>query len=70
LKTIARNENQEAIKVMVKHGVKIVNPSKDQIDEFRRLSDDAMGGISGKAFSRTAMNDVTSQLINYRKGVK
>jgi TRAP-type C4-dicarboxylate transport system substrate-binding protein len=70
LKTIARNENQEAIKVMVKHGVKIVNPSKDQLDEFRRLSDDAMGGISGKAFSRTAMNDVTSQLINYRKGVK
>lgn len=70
LKTTARNENQEAIKVMVKHGVKVVTPSKEQIDELRKLSDDAMGRISGKAFSRTTMDDVSSQLSQYRKGVK
>jgi TRAP-type C4-dicarboxylate transport system substrate-binding protein len=70
LKAIARNENQEAIKVMVKHGVKIVTPSKDQIDELRKLSNDGMVRITGKAFSRKTMDDVTSQLTNYRKGVK
>ena len=70
LKAVARNENQEAIKVMVKHGVKIVTPSKEQIDELRKLSNDGMARITGKAFSRTTFDDVTSQLINYRKGVK
>jgi TRAP-type C4-dicarboxylate transport system substrate-binding protein len=70
LKAVARNENQEATRVMVKQGVKIVTPSKDQIDELRKLSNDAMGRISGKSFSRTTLDDVTSQLINYRKGVK
>jgi TRAP-type C4-dicarboxylate transport system substrate-binding protein len=70
LKAVARNENQEAIKVMVKQRVKIITPSKDQIDDLRKLSNDAMGRITGKAFSRTTVDDVTSQLINYRKGVK
>ena len=70
LKAVARNENQDAIKVMVKQGVKIVTPSKEQIDELRKLSNDAMGGITGKAFSRTTVDQVTSLLTNYRKGVK
>jgi TRAP-type C4-dicarboxylate transport system substrate-binding protein len=70
LKTIARNENQEATRVMMKQGVKVITPSKDQIDELRKLSNDAMGRISGKAFSRTTVDDVNSQLTNYRKGAK
>ncbi|MCX5806657.1 MAG: TRAP transporter substrate-binding protein DctP [Proteobacteria bacterium] len=70
LKATTRNENKEATRIMVKQGVKIVTPSKDQIDELRKLSNDAMGRISGKAFSRTTVDDVTSQLTNYRKGLK
>ncbi len=70
LKATARNENQEATRVMVKQGVKVITPSKDQIDELRKLSNDAMGRISGKAFSRTTVDDVNSQLTNYRKGAK
>jgi TRAP-type C4-dicarboxylate transport system substrate-binding protein len=70
LKATARNENQEAIKVMVKQGVKIVTPSKGQVDELRKLSDDAMGRITGTAFSRKTVDQVTSLLANYRKGVK
>jgi TRAP-type transport system periplasmic protein len=70
LKAVARNENQDAIKVMVKQGVKVITPSKEQIDELRKLSNDAMGGITGKAFSRTTVDQVTSLLANYRKGVK
>jgi TRAP-type C4-dicarboxylate transport system substrate-binding protein len=70
LKATARNENQEAIKVMVKQGVKIVTPSKGQVDELRKLSDDAMGRITGTAFSRKTVDQVTSLLANYRKGVR
>lgn len=70
LKITARSDNQEATRVMVKHGIKIVNPSKEQINELQKLSRDAMGNITGKAFSRTTLDDVTAHLEKYRKGAK
>ena len=70
LKTITRNENRDAIKVMVKNGVKIITPSKDQIDEYKRLSNKAMGHISGQTFSKKVLDEVTSLLESYRKGGK
>jgi TRAP-type C4-dicarboxylate transport system substrate-binding protein len=70
LKTIARNENQEATRIMVRQGIKMVNPSKEQIDELRKLSNDAMTRISGKAFSLKTVDDVNSILTDYRKGMK
>ena len=70
LKIITRNENRDAIKVMVKNGVKIITPSKDQIDEYKRLSNKAMGHISGQTFSNKVLDEVTSLLESYRKGGK
>jgi TRAP-type transport system periplasmic protein len=70
LKAVARKENQEAIRVMVKQGVKIIDPSKGQVDELRKLSHDAMDRIIGTAFSRKTVDEVNSLLANYRKGVK
>jgi len=70
LKAVARNENQDAIRVMVKQGVKVVNPSGAQVDELRKLSHDAMDHIVGTAFSRKTVDDVNSLLANYRKGAK
>ena len=70
LKIITRNENRDAIKVMVKNGVKIVTPTKDQIDEYKRLSNKAMGQIRGHTFSQKVLEDVTSLLENYRRGGK
>jgi len=70
LKTAVRKENQEAIKVMTKQGVKVVTPSKEQVDDLRQLSNEAMGRIIGQSFSRKTMDDVMSQLNNYRKGTK
>jgi TRAP-type C4-dicarboxylate transport system substrate-binding protein len=67
LKTVTRNENQEAIKVMAKHGVKIITPSKDQIDEFKRLSNKVMSHISGQTFSQKVLGEVTSLLESYRR---
>ena len=70
LKAVTRNENRDAIRVMTKHGVKIVTPSKDQIDEYKRLSNKAMGHISGQTFSKKVLDEVTSLLESYRKGGK
>jgi len=70
LKIITRNENRDAIKVMVKNGAKIITSSKDQIDEYKRLSNKAMGHIRGQTFSQKVLDDVTSLLENYRRGGK
>jgi TRAP-type C4-dicarboxylate transport system substrate-binding protein len=66
LKTVIRNENQEAIQVMKKHGTKIVTPSKDQIDEFKRLSNQAMNRLS-QSFSKKVLNEVSSVLEGNRR---
>ncbi|MBN1254265.1 MAG: TRAP transporter substrate-binding protein DctP [Deltaproteobacteria bacterium] len=70
LKTVTRSENQEAITVMKKHGVKIITPSADQIAEFKRLSDTAMARLVNKSFSKKVMDEVTTDLEIYRKGKK
>jgi len=70
LKVVTRNENREAIKVMTKQGMKIITPSKDQIDEFKKLSNKAMGHITGQSFSKKVFDEVTSSLENYRRGGK
>jgi len=70
LKIITRNENREAIKVMTKQGVKIITPSGDQVEEYKRLSSKAMGHISGQTFSKKMFDEVTSFLENYRRGEK
>jgi TRAP-type C4-dicarboxylate transport system substrate-binding protein len=70
LKAVTRNENREAINVMTKQGVKIITPSKEQIDEFKKLSNKAMGHITGQSFSKKVFDEVTSSLENYRKGGK
>ena len=70
LKVITRNENRDAMKVMVKNGVKIITSSKDQIDEYKRLSNKAMGHVSGQTFSKKVLDEVTSLLEGYRRGGK
>jgi TRAP-type C4-dicarboxylate transport system substrate-binding protein len=70
LKIITRNENRDAIKVMVKNGAKIITSSKDQIDEYKRVSNKAMGHISGHTFSKKVFDEVASLLENYRRGGK
>jgi TRAP-type C4-dicarboxylate transport system substrate-binding protein len=68
LKLVIRKENQEAIKVMVKHGVKLINPSEDQIEDFKRISKNAMINQTGKSFSARVKDAVLTYLEEYRKG--
>jgi hypothetical protein len=58
------------MKVMVKNGVKIITSSKSQIDEYKRLSNNAVGHIRGPTFSKKVFDEVTSFLESYRKGGK
>jgi len=68
LKTITRKENEEALKVMEKHGVTLVTSPKDQVAEFKRLSDKAMARLIGHAFSKKVVDEVAAHLETYRKG--
>lgn len=68
LKTVTRDENRDSVKVMTKQGVKLIMPSKDQIDEFKKLSNKAMGHIAGQSFSKKTLDEVSSLLESYRKG--
>lgn len=70
LKVVTRNENREAIKVMAKQGVKIITPSQNQVDEFKKLSNKAMSHPGSQSFSKKVLEEVTSSLESYRKGEK
>lgn len=67
LKTAIRNENREAIQVMVKHGVKIITPTPPQIAEFQSVSDQAMKRLEDKSFSKKVRQEVISEIEAYRK---
>ena len=67
LKIEIRKENQEAIKVMAKHGVKLIQPSADQVEEFKELSKKAMQRQTGISFSEKIKNKVIAHLEEYRK---
>ena len=67
LKATIRKENQEAIQVMVKHGVKIITPTAAQVAEFINVSDQAMQRLEGKSFSKKIRDEVTAKIDAYRK---
>ncbi len=67
LKTTIRKENQEAVQVMVKHGVKIITPSPAQVTEYKIVSAKAMQRLEDKSFSKKVKDEVTAKLKAYRK---
>jgi TRAP-type C4-dicarboxylate transport system substrate-binding protein len=67
LKQQVRKENQEAIQVMQTHGIKLVKPSPDQIEEFKKLSDRAIQRIGGHKFSNDVLRQVKTYLDDFRK---
>jgi TRAP-type transport system periplasmic protein len=70
LKGVTRTENQDAIKVMAKQGVKVVTPPKENVDEYRKLSQEAMRRVTGQTFSAKVRDEVLTLIENYRKGAK
>jgi TRAP-type transport system periplasmic protein len=70
LKTITRNENREALQVMTKQGIKMIQPSRDQIEEFKKLSSRAMTHPGKESFTPKNLQEVSAFLEAYRKGEK
>ena len=67
LKKTIRKENQEAVQVMVKHGVKIITPSPAQVMEFKTVSEKAMQRLVDKSFSKKVNDEIRAKLEAYRK---
>ena len=67
LKKTIRKENQEAVQVMVKYGVKIITPTAEQVAGFIKVSDQAMQHLEGKSFSKKIRDEVTAKIEAYRK---
>ena len=67
LKLIIRNDNDEAIAVMQKQGLELIQTSPDQVAEFKILSDKAMQKLAGKSFTEKVKNEITSSLEGFRK---
>jgi TRAP-type C4-dicarboxylate transport system substrate-binding protein len=72
LKRVIRKQNQEALQVMAKHGVKILSPSEDQLKEFKKLSAKAMQKQQqrGKSFSKKVRDEVDAHLEAFRSEKK
>lgn len=68
LKEIIRKENQEAVRVMEKHGVKLLSPARDQVKEFKKLSDKALQRPAAQSFSREVLEEALAHLEAFRKG--
>ena len=67
LKQIIRQENQEAMQVMVDQGIKIITPSPDQVSEFVTVSTKAIQRLEGKTFSKKIRDEVKANIETYRK---
>ena len=67
LKQQIREENREAMQVMVSHGIKIITPSPVQVAEFKKVSAKAIERLKGETFSEKIRNEISAQIETYRK---
>jgi TRAP-type C4-dicarboxylate transport system substrate-binding protein len=70
LKELIRSENQEALAVMQKQGVKRTTPGKAQIAEFKSISEKAMRKEEGHKFAPQTQEQAFSWLKAYAEGKK
>jgi TRAP-type C4-dicarboxylate transport system substrate-binding protein len=65
-----RKDNDEAIRVMTKQGIKLVTPNSEETEKFKQISREAMGDLTNRAFSKHALDQVRFHLGRYRKAQK
>jgi len=53
---------------MVNHGLKIIRPSAEQVEGFKKVSQKAMQHQTGESFSEKIRDEVVGYLQEYRKG--
>jgi len=65
-----RKDNDEAIRVMQKQGIKLVSPTDEETKEFKRISLEAIDELGDKVFSKDVLVQVKSHINQYRKARK
>jgi TRAP-type C4-dicarboxylate transport system substrate-binding protein len=65
-----RRDNDEAMRIMVKQGIKLVTPTDEEREEFKQISLEATDEIAGKVFSKDVLVEVRSHINQYRKARK
>jgi len=68
LKEMIRSENQEALSVMQKQGVKILAPAKSTVADFKTISEKAMQKDDGHKFSLKTWEQAIAWLKAYPEG--
>jgi TRAP-type C4-dicarboxylate transport system substrate-binding protein len=70
LKEVIRAENQEALTVMQKQGIKLLTPGKAQIADYKAISEKAMQKESGHKYSPKTKEEVSAWLKAFAEGRK
>ncbi len=70
LKHVIRKQNQEALRVMADHGVKILHPSNAEIEKFKKLSQKALQNMHTTTFSAEVKDEIEAHLETYRRTQK
>ena len=65
-----RKDNDEAIRVMVKQGIKLVTPTDEETKKFKQISREAIDELGNKVFSKDVLAEVRSHIDQYRKAGK
>ncbi len=70
LKEVIRAENQEALTVMQKQGVKLLAPGKAQLADYKAISEKAMQKLDSHKYSPKTQEEVLSWQKAYAEGRK
>ena len=65
-----RRDNDEAIRVMVKQGIKRVTPTDEETEKFKQISREAIDELGSTVFSKDVLAEVSSHIEQYRKAGK
>jgi TRAP-type C4-dicarboxylate transport system substrate-binding protein len=63
-----RQDNEEALQIMIKHGVQMVTPPPDQIEAFKQISARALKNLPVSTFVPATMAEANRLLEEYRAG--
>lgn len=62
-----RQDNTEAMNLIFSKGVKRITPGAQQVEEFKRVSDETMASLDPKVLSPRTLKNVKGILAEYRK---
>lgn len=62
-----RQDNEQALQVMLDHGVELVEPPPAEIQTFKQLVEESKPELVGKAFSQESFDLVQKHLAEYRQ---